>query len=420
MSNTNVEIKKIDVEKIRKDFPILSIKVNGKDLVYFDNGATTQKPVPVMNAVRNYNEKLNGNPHRGAHYLGVTSTKAYEQAREKVRKFIGAEKASQIIFTRNATESLNLIAYSYGLNFINEGDEIVIAVSEHHSNILPWQMVSKVKGAVLKYMYTDDDGKITEEEYKNKITDRTKIVAVAQMSNVLGTKHPVKQIAKYAHEKGAVVVIDGAQSVPHMKVDVKDIDADFFVFSGHKMLSSMGIGVLYAKEKLLEEMPPFLRGGDMIEYVTEQDATFAELPFKFEAGTQNVEGAVSLGAAADYLNSVGLDNIEAYEKELTKYALDKLSDIDYVTVYGPGNVEDRGGIISFNIKGVHPHDVATVLNSYGVAVRSGHHCAQPLMKYLGIQASSRASFYFYNTYEEIDRFIEGVKNVRKWLGYGRS
>ena len=420
MSNTNVEIKKIDVEKIRKDFPILSIKVNGKDLVYFDNGATTQKPVPVMNAVRNYNEKLNGNPHRGAHYLGVTSTKAYEQAREKVRKFIGAEKASQIIFTRNATESLNLIAYSYGLNFINEGDEIVIAVSEHHSNILPWQMVSKVKGAVLKYMYTDDDGKITEEEYKNKITDRTKIVAVAQMSNVLGTKHPVKQIAKYAHEKGAVVVIDGAQSVPHMKVDVKDIDADFFVFSGHKMLSSMGIGVLYAKEKLLEEMPPFLRGGDMIEYVTEQDATFAELPFKFEAGTQNVEGAVSLGAAADYLNSVGLDNIEAYEKELTKYALDKLPDIDYVTVYGPGNVEDRGGIISFNIKGVHPHDVATVLNSYGVAVRSGHHCAQPLMKYLGIQASSRASFYFYNTYEEIDRFIEGVKNVRKWLGYGRS
>ncbi|MCH3963106.1 MAG: cysteine desulfurase [Clostridium sp.] len=410
----------MDVEKIRKDFPILSIKVNGKDLVYFDNGATTQKPVPVMNAVRNYNEKLNGNPHRGAHYLGVTSTKAYEQAREKVRKFIGAEKASQIIFTRNATESLNLIAYSYGLNFINEGDEIVIAVSEHHSNILPWQMVSKVKGAVLKYMYTDDDGKITEEEYKNKITDRTKIVAVAQMSNVLGTKHPVKQIAKYAHEKGAVVVIDGAQSVPHMKVDVKDIDADFFVFSGHKMLSSMGIGVLYAKEKLLEEMPPFLRGGDMIEYVTEQDATFAELPFKFEAGTQNVEGAVSLGAAADYLNSVGLDNIEAYEKELTKYALDKLSDIDYVTVYGPGNVEDRGGIISFNIKGVHPHDVATVLNSYGVAVRSGHHCAQPLMKYLGIQASSRASFYFYNTYEEIDRFIEGVKNVRKWLGYGRS
>lgn len=420
MSNTNVEIKKIDVEKIRKDFPILSIKVNGKDLVYFDNGATTQKPVPVMNAVRNYNEKLNGNPHRGAHYLGVTSTEAYEQAREKVRKFIGAEKASQIIFTRNATESLNLIAYSYGLNFINEGDEIVIAVSEHHSNILPWQMVSKVKGAVLKYMYTDDDGKITEEEYKNKITDRTKIVAVAQMSNVLGTKHPVKQIAKYAHEKGAVVVIDGAQSVPHMNVDVKDIDADFFAFSGHKMLSSMGIGVLYAKEKLLEEMPPFLRGGDMIEYVTEQDATFAELPFKFEAGTQNVEGAVSLGAAADYLNSVGLDNIEAYEKELTKYALDKLSDIDYVTVYGPGNVEDRGGIISFNIKGVHPHDVATVLNSYGVAVRSGHHCAQPLMKYLGIQASSRASFYFYNTYEEIDRFIEGVKNVRKWLGYGRS
>ncbi|WP_446898965.1 cysteine desulfurase [Clostridium sp. LBM24168] len=420
MSNTNIEIKKINVEKIRRDFPILSIKVNGKNLVYFDNGATTQKPIPVMEAVKNYNENLNGNPHRGAHYLGVTSTEAYEEAREKVRKFIGAEKASQIIFTRNATESLNLIAYSYGLNFINEGDEIVIAISEHHSNILPWQMVAKVRGAVLKYMYTDDNGKITQEEYKKKITDKTRIVAVAQMSNVLGTKHPVREITKYAHEKGAVVVIDGAQSVPHMIVDVKDIDADFFVFSGHKMLSSMGIGVLYAKEKFLEEMPPFLRGGDMIEYVTEQDATFAELPFKFEAGTQNVEGAVSLGAAVDYLNSIGLENIEAYERELTKYALDKLSDIDYVTVYGPKNVEDRGGIISFNIKDVHPHDVATVLNSYGVAIRSGHHCAQPLMKYLGIQASSRASFYFYNTYKEIDTFIEGVKNVRKWLGYGRS
>lgn len=411
---------KIDVEKIRKDFPILSIKVNEKNLVYFDNGATTQKPVQVMDAVRNYNEKLNGNPHRGAHYLGVTSTEAYEDAREKVRKFIGAEKASQIVFTRNATESLNLIAYSYGLNFINQGDEIVVAISEHHSNILPWQMVVKAKGAVLKYMYTNEDGRITEEEYKKKITDKTKIVAVAQMSNVLGTKHPVKEITKYAHEKGAVVVIDGAQSVPHMKVNVKDIDADFFVFSGHKMLSSMGIGVLYAKEKFLEEMPPFLRGGDMIEYVTEQDATFAELPFKFEAGTQNVEGAVSLGAAIDYLNSVGLDNIETYEKELTQYALDKLSGIDYVTVYGPKTTERRGGIISFNIKDVHPHDVATVLNSYGVAVRSGHHCAQPLMKHLGIQASSRASFYFYNTYKEIDTFIGAVKNVRKWLGYGRS
>ncbi|MHC6180480.1 cysteine desulfurase [Clostridium sp. JNZ X4-2] len=420
MSNGNVIQTGIDVKKVRKDFPILSIKVEGKDLVYFDNGATTQKPLSVIKAVEHYNENLNGNPHRGAHYLGVTSTEAYEGAREKVRKFIGAEKSSEIIFTRNTTESLNLIAYSYGLNSINKGDEIVIAISEHHSNILPWQMVVKAKGAVLKYMYVNEDGRITEEEYKNKITDRTKIVSIAQVSNVLGTKYPVKDIVKYAHEKGAIAIVDGAQSTPHMKVDVSDLDADFFVFSGHKMLASMGIGVLYGKEQLLLKMSPFLRGGDMIEYVTEQNATFAELPFKFEAGTQNVEGAVSIGAAIDYLNSVGLDNIEAYEEELTEYALRKISDIDYVTVYGPKDVKNRAGIISFNVKGVHPHDVATILNSYGVAVRSGHHCAQPLMKHLGIQASSRASFYFYNTYEEVDKFIEALKNVRKWLGYGRS
>jgi cysteine desulfurase/selenocysteine lyase len=410
----------MDIEKIRHDFPILSIKVDGKNLVYFDNGATTQKPVQVMEAVKNYNENLNGNPHRGAHYLGVTSTEAFEGAREKVRKFINAEKACEIVFTRNATESLNLIAYSYGMNFIKEGDEIVIAISEHHSNVLPWQMVARAKGAILKYMYIDSNGRITESEYKTKITEKTKIVAVAHMSNVLGTKYPVKDIVEYAHEKGAIAVVDGAQSVPHMRVDVRDIDADFFVFSGHKMLSSMGIGVLYAKEKFLLEMPPFLRGGEMIEYVTEQDATFAELPFKFEAGTQNVEGAVSLGAAIDYIDSIGIDNIEEHEKKLTGYALERLSNIDYISVYGPKDVSDRGGIISFNIKDVHPHDVATVLNSYGVAVRSGHHCAQPLMKYLGIQASSRASFYLYNTIDEIDIFIDAVKNVRKWLGYGRS
>lgn len=420
MNGLDAKVTNINVKKIRKDFPILSIKVNGKDLVYLDNGATTQKPTPVIKAVQNYNENYNGNPHRGAHYLGVTSTEAYEGAREKVREFIGAKKCSEIIFTRNATESLNLVAYTYGMNFINKGDEIVIPISEHHSNILPWQMISKAKGAVLKYMYTDKNGRLTEEEYKRKITDKTKLVSIAQMSNVLGTKYPVKEIAKYAHEKGAVVIVDGAQSAPHMKVDVCNIDADFFVFSGHKMLSSMGIGVLYGKEELLLKMPPFLRGGDMIEYVTEQEATFAELPYKFEAGTQNVEGAVSIGAAIDYLNSIGLDKIEAYEKELTEYALEKISKIEYVTVYGAKDTEHRGAIISFNVKDVHPHDVSTILNSYGVAIRAGHHCAQPLMEYLGIQSSSRASFYFYNTYEEIDKFIEGLRQVRKWLGYGRS
>ncbi|MFL0198723.1 cysteine desulfurase [Clostridium sp. WILCCON 0269] len=420
MNSLDTKVTNIDVKKIREDFPILSIKVNNRDLVYLDNGATTQKPIPVIKAVQHYNENFNGNPHRGAHYLGVTSTEAYEKAREKVKGFIGAEKCSEIIFTRNATESLNLIAYSYGINFINEGDEIVIPISEHHSNILPWQMISKAKGAVLKYMYTDEGGRLNEEEYKSKITDKTKIVSIAQMSNVLGTKYPVKEIIAYAHEKGAIVVVDGAQSAPHMEVNVCDIDADFFVFSGHKMLSSMGVGILYGKEELLLKMPPFLRGGDMIEYVTEQEATFAELPYKFEAGTQNVEGAVSINAAIDYLSSIGLDKIEAYEKELTEYALKKISEIDYITVYGPENTENRGGIISFNIKDVHPHDVATILDSYGVAVRAGHHCAQPLMKHLGIQSSARASFYFYNTYEEIDKFIEGAKHVRKWLGYGRS
>lgn len=413
-------MSKIDVNKIREDFPILSIDINGKKLVYLDNGATTHKPKSVIQAITDYNEKINGNPHRGAHYLSVAATDAYEGAREKVKNFIGARKASEIIFTKNATESLNLIAYTYGMAFIQPGDEIVVTISEHHSNILPWQMVAKAKNAVLKYMYINKYGRLTEEEYREKITDKTKLVAVAQMSNVLGTIYPVKDIVEYAHSKGAVVVVDGAQSVPHMKVNVTDLDADFFVFSGHKALAPMGIGVLYGKEELLLKMPPFLRGGDMIEYVTEQDSTFAELPFKFEAGTQNVEGAVALCAAIDYLEAVGMDNIAEHEKELTEYALSKMREIPYATIYGPRDMDSRGGIISFNIEGVHPHDVASIVDSYGVAVRAGHHCAQPLMKYLEIQASSRASFYFYNTFEEVDKFIESIKSVRKWLGYGES
>ncbi|MBI6871747.1 cysteine desulfurase [Clostridium aciditolerans] len=410
----------MDVNKIREDFPILSIDINGKKLVYLDNGATTHKPKSVIQAITDYNEKINGNPHRGAHYLSVAATDAYEGAREKVKNFIRARKASEIIFTKNATESLNLIAYTYGMAFIQPGDEIVVTISEHHSNILPWQMVAKAKNAVLKYMYINKEGRLTEEEYREKITDKTKLVAVAQMSNVLGTIYPVKDIVEYAHSKGAVVVVDGAQSVPHMKVNVTDLDADFFVFSGHKALAPMGIGVLYGKEELLLKMPPFLRGGDMIEYVTEQESSFAELPFKFEAGTQNVEGAVALCAAIDYLEAVGMDNITEHEKELTEYALSKMREIPYVTIYGPRDMDSRGGIISFNIEGVHPHDVASIVDSYGVAVRAGHHCAQPLMKYLGIQASSRASFYFYNTFEEVDKFIESIKSVRKWLGYGES
>jgi cysteine desulfurase/selenocysteine lyase len=411
-------MKEFDVERIRKDFPTLSVLVNGKPLVYLDNAATTHKPLPVLDAMKNYYYKFNANPHRGAHYLGVLATEMYENAREKVRKFINARSTKEIIFTRNTTESLNLIAYSYGMKFVEKGDEIVICISEHHSNIVPWQKIAKLKEAKLKYMYLNDDFRLDMEEVYAKITDRTKIVSIAQMSNVLGTIYPVKEIIEYAHSKGAITIVDGAQSVPHMKVDVQDMDADFLVFSGHKMLGPMGIGVLYGKEEILERMPPFLMGGDMIEYVEEQNTTFAELPHKFEAGTPNVEGAVGLAAAIDYLNEIGLDNISKYEKELTAYALEKLKDIPYVKIYGPTDLENRGAVISFELEGCHPHDVSTIVDTYGVALRAGHHCAQPLMKFLKAPATSRVSFYFYNTKSEIDVFIDSLLKVRKWLGYG--
>lgn len=411
-------MRNFNVEELRKDFPILSKIVHGKPLVYLDNAATTHKPSSVLDAMRNYHHMHNGNPHRGAHYLSVMATDAYENAREKIRKFINAKTAEEIIFTRNATESLNLVAYSYGMNFINQGDEIVLCISEHHSNIVPWQQVAKTKGATLKFMYLNSDFRLSMDEVKEKITDKTKFVGIAQMSNVLGVIYPVKEIAEYAHSKGAVVLIDGAQSVPHIKVDVRDIDADFFVFSGHKMLAPMGIGVLYGKKELLEKMPPFLMGGDMIEYVQEQETSYAELPFKFEAGTQNVEGAVGLSAAIDYLEEIGLDNIHEYELELTAYALEKMSEIPYIKIYGPKDIENRSGAISFSIEGCHPHDVASIVDTYGVAIRAGHHCAQPLMKFLGAPATLRVSFYFYNTKEEVDVFIDSIKNARRWLGYG--
>lgn len=411
-------MRNFNVEELRKDFPILSKIVHGKPLVYLDNAATTHKPSSVLDAMRNYHHMHNGNPHRGAHYLSVMATDAYENAREKIRKFINAKTAEEIIFTRNATESLNLVAYSYGMNFINQGDEIVLCISEHHSNIVPWQQVAKTKGATLKFMYLNSDFRLSMDEVKEKITDKTKFVGIAQMSNVLGVIYPVKEIAEYAHSKGAVVLIDGAQSVPHIKVHVRDIDADFFVFSGHKMLAPMGIGVLYGKKELLEKMPPFLMGGDMIEYVQEQETSYAELPFKFEAGTQNVEGAVGLSAAIDYLEEIGLDNIHEYELELTAYALEKMSEIPYIKIYGPKDIENRSGAISFSIEGCHPHDVASIVDTYGVAIRAGHHCAQPLMKFLGAPATLRVSFYFYNTKEEVDVFIDSIKNARRWLGYG--
>lgn len=409
---------KINPEEIKKDFSIFNQKVHGNRLVYLDNGATTQKPLQVIKAMDKYNNLSHGNPHRGAHKLSISATEAYDLAKEKVKKFINAKYIDEIIFTRNTTESLNLIAYSYGKEFINERDEIVLSISEHHSNILPWQRIAKEKKAILKYMYLNEESRLTLDEIKNKITTKTKIVSIAHMSNALGTIYPIEEIINYAHKMGAVVVVDGAQSTPHMKVDVQKIDADFFVFSAHKMLGPMGIGVLYGKKELLEKMPPFMMGGDMIEYVYEQEATFAPLPYKFEAGTQNVEGAVGLKAAIEYLEKIGIDKIEAHEKILTEYALDKMLRLPYINIQGPKDLNMRGGIISFTIDNIHPHDIATILDSYGVAIRAGHHCAQPLMRYLGIPATSRVSFYIYNTKEDIDQFIEGIKNVRKWFGYG--
>ena len=394
-----------------KEFPTLNKEKNGKRIAYLDSAATTQKPKVVIDAIKDYYENINANPHRGAYELSVLATEAYDEAREKVRKFINAEHFEEIIFTKNATEAFNLLALSYGMNFINEGDEIVISIAEHHSNLIPWQNVAKAKGAVLKYMYTDENGELTEEEVHSKITDKTKIVSITHVSNALGTINPVKEIAEYAHSKGAVVIVDGAQSVPHMKVDVRDINADFWVIAGHKLLAPMGIGALYGKRELLEKMPPVLLGGDMVEYVYEQETTYNVLPYKFEAGTQNVEAAVGLSKAIDYLNEIGMDNVEKIEKELRSYAIEEISKLEYVNIYGPKDIEKRGGVLSFEIKGVHPHDVASIFDTFGVCIRAGNHCAQPLMRYMGINATSRASIYLYNTKEDIDRLVEAIKKT---------
>ena len=400
----------------RQDFPILN-DINNP-VVYLDNGATTQKPQAVINAVRDYYIAENANPLRGLYSLSVKATEAYEKARQSVAKFINAKESCEIIFTRNATESLNLIAYSYGMSKIQENDEIVISILEHHSNILPWQMVAKVKKATLKYMYTDVEGNISDEEILSKITEKTKIVSITQVSNVLGVKTPLEKIIKRAHAVGAIVVVDGAQGAPHLATDVQELDCDFYAFSGHKMLAPMGIGVLYGKKSLLEEMPPFLRGGEMIDMVTEQDATFAPLPEKFEAGTPNVSGAIGLKAAIDYLNNVGFDKIEAQEKELIDLAYTELAKIPYVTIYGPKNPALRYGVLSFNIEGVHPHDVSSLVDYHGnIALRAGHHCAQPLLKFLKTPSTNRISFYFYNTKEDVYKFIEQIKQVRKWMDY---
>ena len=394
-------------KNILKDFPILQ----DDKLVYLDSAATTQKPKAVLEAIQGYYEEQNANPHRGAYNLSILSTDAYDKARVKVQKFIDAEDSSEVIFTKNATEGFNLVAESYGMDNINEGDEIVISIMEHHSNLIPWQRVARVKNAKLVYLYIDKNGEIPKEEIESKITERTKIVSITQVSNALGTINPVKEIVDYAHSKGAIVVVDGAQSVPHMKVSVRDLNADFLVFSGHKLLGPMGIGVVYGKKELLKKMSPYILGGDMIEYVYEDSATYAEIPYKFEAGTQNVEAAVGLGLAIDYLNEIGLANISELEESLISYGVERLSSLDYVTVYGPKDIKKRSGVISFAIDGVHPHDVASLLDSYGIAIRSGNHCAQPLMRYMNINSTCRASVYLYNTREDIDKLVDGIEKI---------
>lgn len=403
----------------RKDFPLLSnLDEKGRSIAYLDNAATTQKPYSVILAEEEYYKSKNANPHRGAYDLSVAATTILEQVREKTKNFLHVPNNGEVIFTKNASESLNLVAYSYGMNFISKGDEILIAVSEHHSNLVPWQMVAKAKGAILSYMYLDKEGRITKEEAKDKITDKTKLVAIAQVSNVTGCVNPVADIIQLAHEKGAVVVVDGTQAAPHLAVNLEEMDADFYVLSGHKMLGPMGIGILYGKRKYLEDMPPFLYGGDMIEYVEEQQTTFAPIPQKFEAGTQNMGSIAGFGAAIDYLNAVGMDKIQAIEEELTAYLLEKLSGVPYLNIIGPTTLEKRIGVVPFTIEGVHPHDVVTIVNKDLVAIRSGNHCAQPLHSFLKVPATCRASLYLYNNKEDIDRLADSLKGVRRWLGYG--
>lgn len=392
------------MNNIKKDFPLLE----NENITYLDSGATTQKPIQVIKAVEEFYQKYNANPHRGAYSLSVEATEQYENTRTKIAKFINAKHREEIIFSKNATESLNLIAYSYGLDNLKKDDEVVISIMEHHSNLVPWQKMTKQTGSKLKYMYINENYEITDEEIENKITDKTKIVGITHVSNVLGTINNVKKIIKYAHKKGAVVIVDASQSIPHMKIDVQDLDADFLVFSGHKMLAPLGIGVLYGKREILNKMTPFLMGGDMIEYVYEQDTTFAPLPNKFEAGTQNVEGVIGLGAAIDYIENLGYDKIQEIEHEVISYARQELSKLDYLTLYTTPNEENHSSVISFNIKGVHPHDVASILDSEGVCVRSGNHCAQPLMRFLGIDSTCRASFYIYNTKDDVDKLVKAL------------
>lgn len=398
----------------KKDFPLLR---EHRDIIYFDNAATSQKPDCVIKAEEDFYTQHNANPLRGSYPLSVEATDIYENSRIKVQKFINAASNREIIFTRNSTESLNLIAYSYGLTNVNAGDKVLVSSMEHHSNMLPWQMVTKVKGAELEYIECADDGSVDLERIKEQITDNTKIVAITQVSNVLGRVNPIKEIAKLAHDKGAVIVVDGTRSIPHMRIDVQDLDADFFVFSGHKIFGPMGIGVLYGKEKLLEAMPPFLTGGEMIDSVRRDGATYAELPHKFEAGTVNARGAAGLAAALDYVDSIGYEEMQKREEEVVRYVMEGMKKIPHVHILGSQDPKEHLGIVSFAIDGVHPHDVNEILIADGICIRAGHHCAQPLLNSLGYNSTARRSFMFYNTIREGEKFLKSLATVREKMGY---
>lgn len=407
---------KLNVEAIIKDFPILEQQVNGKRLAYLDSTATSQKPKQVIDALSDYYERYNSNVHRGVHTLGSLATDGYEGARETVRRFIHAKYFEEIIFTRGTTAAINMIAHSYGDANVSEGDEIVVTQMEHHANLVPWQQLAKRQGATLKFIPMAEDGTITLEAVRETVSERTKIVAIAHVSNVLGTINDIKAIAEIAHEHGAIISVDGAQSVPHMKVDVQDLNVDFYSFSGHKMLGPTGIGVLYGKREHLNQMEPTEFGGDMIDFVDLYDSTWTDLPTKFEAGTPLIAQAIGLQAAIEYIESIGFDAIHEHEHALTTYAYEQMSQIEGIDIYGPSK-DKRAGIITFNLKDVHPHDVATALDTEGVAVRAGHHCAQPLMKWLNVSSTARASFYIYNTKEDIDQLVEGLKQTKEFFSY---
>ncbi|MEM2910750.1 MAG: cysteine desulfurase [Nitrososphaerota archaeon] len=402
--------------RVREDFPILKRLVKGKPLVYLDSAATTQKPIRVIEAIKNYYEKFNANVHRGVYSIAEESTAAYEEAREKVARLINARSPREIVFTRNATEAINLVMYGWGQKNVQQGDVLLTTEMEHHSNLLPWQTLSKLKGADLRFIGFDEEGLLKLEELDNYKNKSVRLFAFTLASNVLGTINPAYELVKYAKEVGAITVVDAAQAVPHMLIDVQQLDCDFMAFSGHKMLGPMGIGVLYGKEKLLEEMEPFMVGGEMVKAVNFRSSEWNDIPWKFEAGTPNVEGAVGLAAAIDYLQRIGMDAVRKYEIKLTEYALDKLVRIDGVIYYGPKSPEQRCGLVSFNLKGIHSHDIATLLDKDGIAIRAGHHCAMPLHNRLGILASARISFYIYNIPSEIDLLAKSLEKIKKLLG----